>query len=36
VRSVAIILRSQRLGGTNTQHGYDPVAKTIVDRHGPK
>ena len=36
-RSVAVILRSQRLGeGTVLQHGYDPVAKTIVERYGPK
>jgi len=35
-RSVAIILRSQKLGGTNVQHGYDPVAKTVVDRYGPR
>lgn len=36
-RSVAVILRSQRLGeGTVLQKGYDPVAKTIVERYGPK
>jgi predicted metal-dependent enzyme (double-stranded beta helix superfamily) len=36
-RSVAIIVRSQRLGeGTILQHGYDPAAKTVVDRYGPK
>jgi len=35
-RSVAIILRSQRLGeGTVLQHSYDPVAKTVVERYGP-
>ena len=36
-RSVAIIVRSQKLGeGTILQHGYDPAAKTVVDRYGPK
>ena len=36
-RSVAIIVRSQRLGeGTVLQHGYDPGAKTVVERYGPK
>jgi hypothetical protein len=35
-RSVAIIIRSQQLGGTNVQHGYDPDAKTVVDRFGPR
>jgi predicted metal-dependent enzyme (double-stranded beta helix superfamily) len=36
-RSVAVILRSQKLGeGTVLQHGYDPVAKTVVERFGPK
>jgi predicted metal-dependent enzyme (double-stranded beta helix superfamily) len=36
VRSVAIILRSQRLGeGTVLQHVYDPPAKTVVERYGP-
>ena len=36
-RSVAIIVRSQRLGeGTILQHGYDPATKTVVDRYGPK
>jgi predicted metal-dependent enzyme (double-stranded beta helix superfamily) len=35
-RSVAIILRSQRLGeGTVLQHMYDPEAKTVVERYGP-
>jgi 3-mercaptopropionate dioxygenase len=35
-RSVAIIVRSQRLGeGTVLQHNYDPVAKTVVERYGP-
>jgi predicted metal-dependent enzyme (double-stranded beta helix superfamily) len=35
-RSVAIIVRSQRLGeGTVLQHMYDPKAKTVVERYGP-
>lgn len=35
-RSVAIILRSQRLGeGTVLQHAYDPAAKTVTERWGP-
>jgi predicted metal-dependent enzyme (double-stranded beta helix superfamily) len=35
-RSVAIILRSQRLGeGTVLQHAYDPKAKTVIERFGP-
>ncbi len=35
-RSVAIILRSQRLGeGTVLQHQYDPQAKTVTERYGP-
>ena len=35
-RSVAIIVRSQRLGeGTVLQHSYDPQAKTVVARYGP-
>jgi predicted metal-dependent enzyme (double-stranded beta helix superfamily) len=35
-RSVAIIVRSQRLGeGTVLQHAYDPVAQTVVERYGP-
>jgi 3-mercaptopropionate dioxygenase len=35
-RSVAIIVRSQRLGeGTVLQHTYDPSAKTVVERYGP-
>jgi predicted metal-dependent enzyme (double-stranded beta helix superfamily) len=35
-RSVAIILRSQRLGeGTVLQRAYDPKAKTVVERFGP-
>ena len=35
VRSVAIIIRSQKLGGSNIQRGFDPVAKTYVERSGP-
>ena len=35
-RSVAIIVRSQRLGqGTVLQHTYDPRAKTVIERYGP-
>ena len=35
-RSVAIIVRSQRLGeGTVLQRSYDPAAKTVVERFGP-
>jgi predicted metal-dependent enzyme (double-stranded beta helix superfamily) len=35
-RSVAIIVRSQRLGeGTILQRAYDPKAKTVVERFGP-
>src|SRR5579863_1989302 len=35
-RSVAVILRSQRLGeGTVLQRAYDPKAKTVVERFGP-
>jgi predicted metal-dependent enzyme (double-stranded beta helix superfamily) len=35
-RSVAIILRSQRLGeGTILQRTYDPKAKTVIERFGP-
>jgi predicted metal-dependent enzyme (double-stranded beta helix superfamily) len=35
-RSVAIIVRSQRLGkGTVLQHMYDPKAKTVVEQYGP-
>lgn len=35
-RSVAIIVRSQRLGeGTVLQRAYDPKAKTVVERFGP-
>jgi hypothetical protein len=36
MRSVAIILRSRRLGeGTILQRAYDPKAKTVVERFGP-
>ena len=36
-RSVAMILRSQRLGeGTVLQHQYDMKAKTIIERYGPQ
>src|ERR1700722_1359974 len=35
-RSVAIILRSQRLGqGTVLQRTYDPKARTVIERYGP-
>ncbi len=35
-RSVAIIVRSQRLGeGTVLQRTYDPEAKTVIERFGP-
>jgi predicted metal-dependent enzyme (double-stranded beta helix superfamily) len=35
-RSVAIILRSQRLGeGTVLQHAYDTKAQTVIERYGP-
>jgi predicted metal-dependent enzyme (double-stranded beta helix superfamily) len=35
-RSVAIIVRSQRLGeGTVLQRAYDPKANTVVERFGP-
>ncbi|HUB97463.1 MAG TPA: hypothetical protein VL993_16190 [Stellaceae bacterium] len=35
-RSVAIILRSQRLGeGTILQHSYDPAAGTVTEQFGP-
>ena len=35
-RSVAMILRSQRLGeGTILQHLYDPEKKTVSERYGP-
>jgi 3-mercaptopropionate dioxygenase len=36
IRSVAIIVRSQRLGeGTVLQRNYDPKAKTVIERCGP-
>ena len=35
-RSVAVIVRSQRLGeGTVLQHAYDPGANTVIERYGP-
>jgi predicted metal-dependent enzyme (double-stranded beta helix superfamily) len=35
-RSVAIIVRSQRLGeGTVLQRAYDPKANTVIERFGP-
>jgi predicted metal-dependent enzyme (double-stranded beta helix superfamily) len=35
-RSVAVIVRSQRLGeGTVLQHQYDRVANTVIERYGP-
>ena len=35
-RSVAIIVRSQRLGeGTILQRRYDAMAKTVVEQYGP-
>jgi predicted metal-dependent enzyme (double-stranded beta helix superfamily) len=35
-RSVAIIVRSQRLGeGTVLQRRYDPAARTVVEQYGP-
>jgi predicted metal-dependent enzyme (double-stranded beta helix superfamily) len=34
-RSVAVILRSQKMGEA-MQGGYDPVAKTVLERPGPK
>lgn len=34
-RSVAVIVRSERLVGRVLQHGYDPQAKTVVERSGP-
>ena len=35
-RSVAIIIRSQKLGGSNIQHGYNVAEKTVEERYGPK
>jgi hypothetical protein len=35
-RSVAIIIRSQRLGeGTVLQNGYDPKTNKVIQRYGP-
>ena len=35
-RSVALILRSQRLGeGTVLQHAYDPATRSVSERYGP-
>jgi len=35
-RSVAIIVRSQRLGeGTILQHSYDRAANTVIEQYGP-
>jgi predicted metal-dependent enzyme (double-stranded beta helix superfamily) len=35
-RSVAIILRSQRLGeGTVLQHQYDPARNSVIEQYGP-
>ena len=35
-RSVAVIVRSQRLGeGTVLQRRYDPAAKTVTEQYGP-
>jgi predicted metal-dependent enzyme (double-stranded beta helix superfamily) len=36
VRSVAIIIRSQMLGGSNIQHGYNVAEKTVEERYGPR
>ena len=35
-RSVAIIIRSQKLGGSNIQHGYNVAEKTVEQRYGPR
>ena len=35
-RSVALIVRSQRLVGKVLQHGYDIAAKSVVKRSGPE
>jgi predicted metal-dependent enzyme (double-stranded beta helix superfamily) len=36
IRSVAVIVRSQRLGqGTVLQRRYDPAAKTVTEQYGP-
>ena len=34
-RSVAVILRSERLVGRVLQHGYDPSTNKVVERSGP-
>jgi predicted metal-dependent enzyme (double-stranded beta helix superfamily) len=34
-RSVAVILRSERLVGRVLQHGYDPASGSVVERSGP-
>lgn len=34
-RSVAVILRSERLVGVHLQNGYDPATKAVVRRSGP-
>jgi predicted metal-dependent enzyme (double-stranded beta helix superfamily) len=35
VRSVALIVRSERLVGKTLQNGYDKAAKSVVQRSGP-
>jgi predicted metal-dependent enzyme (double-stranded beta helix superfamily) len=35
-RSVAIIIRSQQLGGSNIQRGYNVAKKTVEERYGPR
>ena len=35
-RSVAIIIRSQKLGGSNIQHGYNVAENTVEERYGPR
>jgi hypothetical protein len=34
-RSVAIIIRSERLVGRVLQHGFDPAARTVREMSGP-
>jgi predicted metal-dependent enzyme (double-stranded beta helix superfamily) len=34
-RSVAVILRSERLVGRVLQHGYDPKTNKVIERSGP-
>jgi hypothetical protein len=34
-RSVAIIIRSERLVGRTLQRGFDPVARTVREMSGP-